>query len=132
MRLGRQIGIAAALTVATFVGLGPLRGFWFQSIVELSSSPLPLAWLFEFAWAFVFGCALTAFLPPRLAVAWATLFGLGYGLLHLSFMQSHFSFEPTLLLRLQVYGQYFMPCLGGLLGALAYAAVTTRGSINAA
>jgi hypothetical protein len=123
----RNLALFVAFAVAAIFLIGPLRSWWWATAIANRSFSSPFAWLdysycliwlFEVAWSLVAGTLLALALRPSPPVWWAFALGAVGGAFNFVFTSNHIGADAPWSYRIWVYGEYLVPLLGAVAGAV--------------
>jgi hypothetical protein len=130
----KLLQFSALLAIATF-GAQYARALWFKAFINDRTFSEPfiwfdsghaILWCFELLFFFLFGLLVAGLFRSNRPHQWALAFGAICGAFHFLSSRDHFTQEASWSFHLWVYGVYFMPALGALLGAIALQLVSNN------
>jgi hypothetical protein len=137
----RNFAVFLAFAGAAIFLIGPLRSWWWTTAIANRSFSSPfvwldyaycLIWLFEVAWSLVAGAVLALALRPSPPVGWAFALGAVGGLFNFALTRNHIGADAPWSYPIWVYGEYFVPLVGAVAGAVLALLLRRTGAAHAA
>ena len=128
MKLAAKLLVFVVLVIVAVVAASFGRVGWSEALTNERTftepfawfnSPEAISWGFELLFFFAFGMLVARLFQPEAPRLWAFAFGAICGALHFWLSRDHFASEAPWSLYVWAYGNYVMPAVGALLGALA-------------